>query len=212
MNKNLKLFFLPSFCYLTILTRANRARKRARWWANWNLIQLTNLPKPSNSLGKFQTPADPKSFAKSSPSQSFPAENFQTTSISMNTIVYDLNENTHSWSRLCLYKSVYRNLRLRLMSVVSFARRLLESSEGNNIAVSAGKRKIRFISWRNEAKLNQSNEKQKVSVEIFRQSVILFFGNLFSFSIFMRATTSVCREGIWNSPLRAFRSCKLLHL
>lgn len=67
------------------------------------------------------------------------------------------------------------------MSVVSFARRLLESSEGNNIAVSAGKRKIRFISWRNEAKLNQSNEKQKVSVEIFRQSVILFFVNLFSF-------------------------------
>lgn len=145
MNKNFTIENF-SFCLLSATWRfwpkqTEEGRKRARWWANWNLIQLTNLPKLWNSLGKFQTPADPKSSAKSSPSQSFPVENFQTTSISMNTIVYDLNKNTHSWSRLCLYKSVYRNLRLRLMSVVSFARRLLESSEGNNIAVSAGGRR-----------------------------------------------------------------------
>lgn len=46
---------------------------------------------------------------------------------------------TYSLSRLCLYVSTYRNLRFRLMSVVSFSRRLFENSDGSSIAVSIGR-------------------------------------------------------------------------
>lgn len=46
---------------------------------------------------------------------------------------------THSCSLLCLNESVYRNLRFRLISLVSFSCRLFDNSAGKRSAISVNK-------------------------------------------------------------------------